>query len=244
MYERYFYSKTVDKALKGPEYRDENWNSYLFRSINIFNKNTDLSALKCLSTIFKAIDLKNIDRLKNTKDSLELAIILHGLFGESKNWNSIANELASNFEIHLIDQRNHGKSFHHDEHNYIVLAEDIYNYIQFHRLENYIIMGHSMGGKVAMQFAFIFHYPQGDILSGELHVPAGQPISMRMESKDVIHAFWVPEFRLKQDVIPGQPTILNFTPTKPGRYPIISAELCGPYHGGTRSTVVVEDLNS
>ena len=79
MYERYFYSKTVDKALKGPEYRDENWNSYLFRIINIFNKNTDLNALKSLPTIFKAIDLKNIDRLKDTMDSLELAITLYGL---------------------------------------------------------------------------------------------------------------------------------------------------------------------
>ena len=93
----------------------------------------------------------------------------------------------------------------------------------------------------AMQFAFLFHYPEGDILTGELHVPAGRPVSMKMESKDVIHAFWVPEFRLKQDVIPGQPTILNFTPTKPGRYPVICAELCGPYHGGMRSTVVVEE---
>ncbi len=92
----------------------------------------------------------------------------------------------------------------------------------------------------AMQFAFLFHYPKGDILSGELHVPTGQVITMKMESKDVIHAFWVPEFRLKQDVIPGQPTILSFTPTRPGRYPIICAELCGPYHGGMRSTVVVE----
>ena len=79
MYKRYFYSKTVDKALKGPEYRDENWNSYLFRIINIFNKNTDLNALKCLPTIHKAIDLKNIDRLKDTMDSLELAITLYGL---------------------------------------------------------------------------------------------------------------------------------------------------------------------
>ncbi len=95
----------------------------------------------------------------------------------------------------------------------------------------------------AMQFAFLFHYPEGDILSGELHVPVDKPISMRMESKDVIHAFWVPEFRIKQDVIPGQPTILNFTPTKTGKYPIICAELCGPYHGGMRSTVVVENEN-
>ena len=95
----------------------------------------------------------------------------------------------------------------------------------------------------AQQFAFLFHYPKGDILSGELHVPINEEITMRMESKDVIHAFWVPEFRIKQDIIPGQPTILNFTPTKIGRYSIVCAELCGPYHGGMRSTVVVEDPN-
>jgi cytochrome c oxidase subunit 2 len=93
----------------------------------------------------------------------------------------------------------------------------------------------------AMQFAFIFRYPDSGIISGELHVPVGQPVALNMEAKDVIHAFWVPQFRLKQDVIPGQPTLLSFTATKAGRYPIICAELCGPYHGGMRSTVVVED---
>ena len=96
----------------------------------------------------------------------------------------------------------------------------------------------------AMQFAFLFHYPEGDIISGELHVPAGRPVTLRMEAKDVIHAFWVPEFRLKQDVIPGQPTQLSFTATRPGRYPIVCAELCGPYHGGMRSTVVVEEADA
>ena len=93
----------------------------------------------------------------------------------------------------------------------------------------------------AMQFAFLFHYPEGDITAGELHVPANRPVTLHMEAKDVIHAFWVPEFRLKQDVIPGQPTQLSFTATRPGRYPIVCAELCGPYHGGMRSTVVVDE---
>ncbi len=93
----------------------------------------------------------------------------------------------------------------------------------------------------AMQFAFIFHYPDGDITSGELHVPADQPVELRMEARDVIHAFWVPQFRIKQDVIPGQPTVLTFTATKPGSYPIICAELCGPYHGGMRTSVVVHE---
>ncbi len=93
----------------------------------------------------------------------------------------------------------------------------------------------------AMQFAFIFHYPGAEITSGELHVPMGQPVALRMKANDVIHAFWVPDFRLKQDVIPGQPTLLSFTATRAGRYPIVCAELCGPYHGGMRSTVIVDE---
>ena len=93
----------------------------------------------------------------------------------------------------------------------------------------------------AMQFAFLFNYPEGEFITGELHVPVNQKISIKMESKDVIHAFWIPEFRIKQDIIPGQPTILNFTPTKTGKYPIICAELCGPYHGGMRASIIVEE---
>ena len=83
-------------------------------------------------------------------------IILHGLFGESKNWNSIAKEMSSDFEVHLIDQRNHGNSFHHDQHNYIALANDLYNYINEYSLKKYSIIGHSMGGKVAMQFSLMY----------------------------------------------------------------------------------------
>ena len=60
MYKRYYYSRIIDKALKGPEYREENWESYLFRIINIFNKNTDLSALACLKEIFDTINFPNI----------------------------------------------------------------------------------------------------------------------------------------------------------------------------------------
>jgi hypothetical protein len=79
MYERYYYSKTVDQGLKGKEYRDENWESYMFRIINMFNKNADHTALKCLPTIYKAIDLKNIGRLICTRHSLELAITIYQL---------------------------------------------------------------------------------------------------------------------------------------------------------------------
>ncbi len=93
----------------------------------------------------------------------------------------------------------------------------------------------------ALQFAFIFNYPNANITSGELHIPAQQTVELRMKANDVIHAFWVPQFRLKQDIIPGQQTILTFTATRPGTYPIVCAELCGPYHGGMRSSVVVHE---
>jgi cytochrome c oxidase subunit 2 len=96
-------------------------------------------------------------------------------------------------------------------------------------------------GPASGEDALIFHYPDANITSGELHIPANQPVELRMKANDVIHAFWVPQFRLKQDVIPGQQTILTFTATKPGTYPVVCAELCGPYHGGMRSSVVVHE---
>jgi hypothetical protein len=79
MYDRYYYSKIVNRGLKGKEYRIENWESYMFRIINMFNKNADSTALQILPTVYKAIDLKNIDRLKNTNESLELAITIYKL---------------------------------------------------------------------------------------------------------------------------------------------------------------------
>ena len=79
MYDRYFYSKTVDGGLKGKEYREENWESYMFRIINIFNKNTDLNALVCLQDVYKMIDLENIGRLTNTRQSLNLSVKIYKL---------------------------------------------------------------------------------------------------------------------------------------------------------------------
>jgi cytochrome c oxidase subunit 2 len=91
-----------------------------------------------------------------------------------------------------------------------------------------------------LQYAWIFNYPKTGIVSGELHLPVNQNVQLSMSANDVIHAFWVPEFRLKQDVIPGETTYLNFTPNKIGTYPLICAELCGAYHGGMRTRVIVQ----
>lgn len=80
-------------------------------------------------------------------------LIIHGLFGMSDNWQSLAKLFADYFEVHLIDQRNHGRSPHADDFSYEVLSNDLLLYIEDNKLENSIIIGHSLGGKTAMQFA-------------------------------------------------------------------------------------------
>lgn len=90
-----------------------------------------------------------------------------------------------------------------------------------------------------LQFAWIFTYPQDGIVSGELHIPVDRPIVLNISANDVLHAFWVPEFRLKQDAVPGRTTQLQFVAKRPGTYPVICAELCGSYHGGMKTQVHV-----
>jgi len=80
--------------------------------------------------------------------------ILHGFLGMSDNWKTLGNSYAEEgFQVHLIDQRNHGKSFHSEEFNYDILATDLKNYLGHHNIQSTFIIGHSMGGKTAMQFA-------------------------------------------------------------------------------------------
>lgn len=91
-----------------------------------------------------------------------------------------------------------------------------------------------------IQYAWIFTYPESGVISGEIHVPVDRPVALNMTGGDVIHAFWLPEFRIKQDVIPGRETTLVFTPNQVGQYPVICAELCGAYHGGMKTQLYVE----
>lgn len=80
--------------------------------------------------------------------------ILHGFLGMLDNWKTLGNSFADNgFCVHLIDQRNHGKSFHSPDFNYDILSNDLLNYLDHHHIEKTNVIGHSMGGKTAMQFA-------------------------------------------------------------------------------------------
>jgi pimeloyl-ACP methyl ester carboxylesterase len=80
-------------------------------------------------------------------------VILHGLFGSADNWYSISRELDTEFTMYLVDLRNHGDSPHSEEWNYEVMAEDLLELVNEEGLDKVYLMGHSMGGKVAMTFA-------------------------------------------------------------------------------------------
>ena len=84
-------------------------------------------------------------------------IILHGLFGTLDNWQTLAKQLAEHYTVYIIDQRNHGRSPHADEFNYRILAEDLQGFMEDNWIYQARIIGHSMGGKTAIQFAL--EYP-------------------------------------------------------------------------------------
>ena len=84
-------------------------------------------------------------------------IILHGFLGMGDNWKTLAKQFSGlGFQVHLVDQRNHGRSFHDSEFNYDVLAADLKAYCSHHNLQNIVLLGHSMGGKTAMLFAALY----------------------------------------------------------------------------------------
>jgi len=83
-------------------------------------------------------------------------VILHGLYGSGDNWLSIGKSFSSFCEVIMLDQRNHGKSPHHEVHNYEVLMSDLKEFLDHQGITKAMILGHSMGGKVAMRFAMEF----------------------------------------------------------------------------------------
>jgi cytochrome c oxidase subunit 2 len=89
------------------------------------------------------------------------------------------------------------------------------------------------------QFTWTFEYPQEKVSSTTLVLPDERPVEFRIKTNDVIHSFWVPEFRLKSDAVPGLTTKIRLTPDRVGRYQVVCAELCGLGHSAMRQNVRV-----
>jgi cytochrome c oxidase subunit 2 len=111
-------------------------------------------------------------------------------------------------------------------------------------------------GVTAQQFAWSFTYPyeafsdltpeqneiaKQNMFSDTLYLPSGRPIRMEISAKDVMHGFYIPEFRIKQDAIPGKVTVARFTPTQKGNYNVVCTELCGQGHATMHNPIQVLD---
>jgi len=92
---------------------------------------------------------------------------------------------------------------------------------------------------VAKQWMWKLEHAEGQREINELHVPVGRDVKLIMTSQDVIHSFYVPAFRMKQDVLPGRYTVEWFRATKPGTYHLFCAEYCGTTHSGMIGSIVV-----
>jgi cytochrome c oxidase subunit 2 len=94
---------------------------------------------------------------------------------------------------------------------------------------------------VAKQWMWTFAYPDGRASIHDVYVPVGRPVRLIMTSRDVIHSFYVPQFRVKQDVLPGRSTTIWFQAVRPGEYDIFCAEYCGTEHSKMRGRVIALD---
>jgi pimeloyl-ACP methyl ester carboxylesterase len=105
----------------------------------------------------------------------EPVIILHGLLGSSDNWKPIAARLGECFGVFALDQRNHGRSPHSQQMNYPLMAQDILEFLAQHHLERAHVIGHSMGGKTAMELALRFTEKVGKLIVVDISPRAYHP---------------------------------------------------------------------
>ena len=146
----------------------------------------------------------------------EPLLILHGFFGMSDNWKTLGNRFTDNYEVHMIDQRNHGRSFHSDEFNYEVMVDDLLYYMDHHEIEQVNLLGHSMGGKVTMLFAVTYpdkvknliiadiaprFYPRHhDLILAGLDAVDFSKISSRNEVEEALREY-IPELSVRQFLV-------------------------------------------
>ena len=128
-------------------------------------------------------------------------IILHGLLGSLDNWQSLAKRYADYFEVHLIDQRNHGRSPHADEFSYLHLSNDLHHYIIDNQLNDVVIIGHSLGGKVAMLFSLKNPDRVNKLVVADM-APVSYPTQLSVMF-DVLSSFDLTQFNTRREISIG-----------------------------------------
>ena len=121
-------------------------------------------------------------------------IILHGFMGSLDNWQTLARKFGENSKTFIIDQRNHGQSDHNEEMNYKVLSSDLNEFIEKHRIKNPTILGHSMGGKVAMRFALDYPEKVHSLIVADI-----SPKPYSIHHQDILNALQSVDFDFLRD---------------------------------------------
>lgn len=135
-------------------------------------------------------------------------LIIHGFLGMSDNWKTLGTQFAAEgYEVHALDMRNHGKSFHSDAFSYQLMAEDVYQYCQEHNLTHIDLLGHSMGGKVAMLVAVT--YPD---LVDKLIVADIGPKQYAPHHQEILQGLSAVDFSKKPGRGEVEATISNYIP--------------------------------
>ncbi|WP_414527653.1 cytochrome c oxidase subunit II [Nodularia chucula] len=93
---------------------------------------------------------------------------------------------------------------------------------------------------LAKQWAWVFHYPEKNVTSTELHLPSDRRVRLALKSEDVLHGFYIPAFRLKQDIIPNHTIDFEFTPIREGKYRLTDSQYSGTYFATMQANVIVE----
>jgi cytochrome c oxidase subunit II len=120
----------------------------------------------------------------------------------------------------------------------LVTAISVYSGVVLTQIER-IPTDHRVVEVSAQQFAWSFTYPEAKVTSGQLTLPIGEPVELQLTARDVIHSFWVPEWRMKEDAVPGVATNVVITPSKLGTFTVVCTELCGLGHATMRAKAVV-----
>ncbi|MHC5200681.1 alpha/beta fold hydrolase [Myroides sp. LJL119] len=130
----------------------------------------------------------NIEGTKGTP-----MLVIHGYLGMSDNWKSFAKHISElGYQVHVLDLRNHGRSFHSQQWSYQVMVQDVINYMDYHNLQKAIVLGHSMGGKVAMNLA-----TQHPLRVEKLIVADISPREYAPHHQDIFQALDAVDFSLK-----------------------------------------------
>ena len=119
-------------------------------------------------------------------------VILHGFLGMGDNWKTLGKRFSEQgYQVHLVDQRNHGRSFHCETFNYNLMVEDLKSYCEHHNLTDLVLLGHSMGGKTAMQFSTM--YPE---MISKLIVADISPKAYPLHHQDILKALSALDFSI------------------------------------------------